>query len=195
LETNASQGATARCAECREVFPMDSMIRHRNAYVCVNCKPVFMQKLAEGADLQLGEIRYAGFWIRSGATLLDGFILLFVYGVLFLIWILAVGLPSILQPNLTLSVQLTLQLIVIVIPATYETLMTGRYGATLGKMACRIKVVKMDGGNVSYARALGRYFAKMLNQFTVFIGYIMAAFDTEKRGLHDRICNTRVVFN
>ena len=76
---------------------------------------------------------------------------------------------------------------------SYETIFIGKYGATVGKMACRIKVVTADGGQVSYLRAVGRYFAKLLSAFTLMIGYIIAAFDPEKRALHDRICNTRVV--
>lgn len=38
----------AVCAECRNVFPAENMIRYGNAWVCANCKPVFMQKIAEG---------------------------------------------------------------------------------------------------------------------------------------------------
>ena len=75
----------------------------------------------------------------------------------------------------------------------YETLMIGKYGATLGKMAAKVRVVTAEGGKVSYARALGRYFSKILSGMICAIGYIMAAFDEEKRALHDRICNTRVV--
>jgi uncharacterized RDD family membrane protein YckC len=50
-----------------------------------------------------------------------------------------------------------------------------------------------DGGKVSYGRAVGRHFAKYLSSFTLGIGYIMAGIDDEKRALHDRICNTRVI--
>ena len=42
-------------------------------------------------------------------------------------------------------------------------------------------------------RAIGRHFSEWLSSI-LFIGYIMAAFDEEKRALHDRICGTRVVF-
>jgi uncharacterized RDD family membrane protein YckC len=84
-------------------------------------------------------------------------------------------------------------LLQIAIAAAYTTWLLGRYGATLGKMACKIKVVTPDGGSVSYARALGRYFAEILSAMIFSIGYIMAAFDDQKRTLHDRICNTRVV--
>jgi uncharacterized RDD family membrane protein YckC len=76
---------------------------------------------------------------------------------------------------------------------SYETIMIGKFGATLGKMACKIHVVTANGDNVSYARAFGRYFAKLLSAFTLLIGYIMAAFDSERRALHDRVCDTRVV--
>jgi uncharacterized RDD family membrane protein YckC len=60
-------------------------------------------------------------------------------------------------------------------------------------MALQIQVVTADGGRVSYLRALGRHFAKLLSSATLLIGYIVAAFDPQKRALHDWICNTRVV--
>ena len=81
----------------------------------------------------------------------------------------------------------------IFIGVAYEVLPIGAYGATLGKMACKIRVVVADGSKVSYLRSLGRYFAKMLSGIICAIGYLMAAFDEEKRALHDRICSTRVV--
>ena len=63
------------------------------------------------------------------------------------------------------------------------------------RLALKIKIVTADGGRVSYARAFGRYFAKMLSGFTCAIGFIIAAFDNpQKRALHDYICNTRVVY-
>jgi uncharacterized RDD family membrane protein YckC len=53
--------------------------------------------------------------------------------------------------------------------------------------------VVADGGRVSYSRALGRHFAKWLSSIILGIGFIMAVFDDERRTLHDRICETRVV--
>jgi uncharacterized RDD family membrane protein YckC len=46
---------------------------------------------------------------------------------------------------------------------------------------------------VSYGRAFGRYFGTWLSGLTLGIGYIMAAFDDQKRSLHDRVCDTRVI--
>ena len=79
------------------------------------------------------------------------------------------------------------------VSAGYETWFVGRFQATPGKMALGLKVVRPNGDRVSYARALGRYFAEILSGLTLAIGYIIAAFDEEKRTLHDRICDTRVV--
>jgi hypothetical protein len=45
----------------------------------------------------------------------------------------------------------------------YETVFIGRYGATPGKMACKLLVVTADGGKVGYGRAAGRYLAKQLS--------------------------------
>jgi uncharacterized RDD family membrane protein YckC len=60
-------------------------------------------------------------------------------------------------------------------------------------MACGLKVVTPEGDKITYLRAFGRYFAKIVSSLTLLIGFIMAAFDDEKRALHDRICDTRVV--
>jgi uncharacterized RDD family membrane protein YckC len=42
---------------------------------------------------------------------------------------------------------------------------------------------------------LGRHFAKILSGIILYIGYLMAFWDDEKRALHDRICSTRVIVN
>jgi uncharacterized RDD family membrane protein YckC len=54
-------------------------------------------------------------------------------------------------------------------------------------------VITADGEPITYWRAFGRYFGKLLSGIILGIGYLMAAFDEEKRALHDRICHTRVV--
>jgi uncharacterized RDD family membrane protein YckC len=181
------------CAECNGVFNLQDMIRHGNIYVCAKCKPVLMQKLAEGARLNTGALNYAGFWTRFAAVFLDGLILWVVNTAINL----AAGLGAF-QTNRNPSAGFTAIFVLvffleIAIALSYETVMIGKYGATLGKMACKIKVVTPDGAKVSYMRSLGRYFAKFLSGILCAVGYIIAAFDDEKRALHDRICNTRVV--
>jgi len=54
-------------------------------------------------------------------------------------------------------------------------------------------VVRSDGSALSTGRIIGRYFSEMLSSMILCIGYLMVAFDEERRGLHDRICDTRVI--
>jgi uncharacterized RDD family membrane protein YckC len=89
--------------------------------------------------------------------------------------------------------QVIITLLSFVISAAYDIWFVGRFGATPGKMACKIQIVTDDGGKVPYSRALGRYFAKWISSMILGIGFLMAAFDDEKRTLHDRICETRVI--
>src|SRR5437867_10843556 len=72
----ATAAATAEvvCAECGRIFPLDNTIQYGNVRVCAGCKPIFMQKLAEGAKIG-GSLNYAGFWVRFGAKFLDGLII------------------------------------------------------------------------------------------------------------------------
>ena len=190
----------AVCAECGKSFPRDETIPHGNVRVCAACKPAFMQKLAEGARLNTGDLNYATVPTRFAAAFLDGLILFAVNFVMSLAVGLSAGqaLGTEGRSTAVTSGVMTLQLVMfavqMLIGISYEAVMIGKYGATLGKMACKIKVVTADGGRVSYARAFGRYFAKLLSGFTCLIGYIIAFFDKpQNRALHDRLCDTRVI--
>jgi uncharacterized RDD family membrane protein YckC len=186
-------GATAACAECGKIFPVGEMIPYGNSRICANCKPVFMQKLAEGAPVNTGQMNYAKILTRFAAVFLDGLILWVVSMVINLIAGLGMAQSLGTAPRGFSALYIILFLVQMAIGISYEVFFIGKYGATLGKMACKIKVVTADGGRVTYARALGRYFAKMVSAFTCLIGYIMACFDDQKRALHDRICDTRVI--
>ena len=81
----------------------------------------------------------------------------------------------------------------VIVGCSYETFFIARLGATPGKMALGLKVVRPDGGPITVGRAAGRYFAKMISGMILMIGYIIAGFDSQKRALHDMICDTRVI--
>lgn len=190
----------AVCSECGRAFPEDEMISFENAKVCAGCKPVFIQKIKEGVSVT-GIMKYAGFWIRFGAIFIDGIILWAVQMVVYAIFGIITGavMPSMPgpgkspNPSFFIISQMIITLLSFVISAAYDIWFVGRFGATPGKMACKIKIVTPDGGKVSYSRALGRYFAKWISSMILGIGFLMAAFDDEKRTLHDRICETRVI--
>ena len=74
----------------------------------------------------------------------------------------------------------------------YEAVMeSSSRQATLGKMAMGLKVTDEQGRRISFARATGRYFSKIISSFFL-IGYIMVGFTARKQGLHDMIAGTLV---
>ena len=79
------------------------------------------------------------------------------------------------------------------IPIIYNGLFVAMYEATPGKMAMGLKIVDSEGRAVTAGQAWGRAIAELLSQMTLYIGYVIAAFDKEKRTIHDHVCNTRVV--
>jgi uncharacterized RDD family membrane protein YckC len=179
------------CSECGQAYAEEDMIRFEEAWICATCKPIFVQKIKEGVTLA-GAMEYAGFWIRFGAIIIDG-IIMWIVNMILSIPFEFIGGASFEKPTVLVATGFFTLLIQMVIPAVYDIWFVGKYGATPGKMACKIKIVTSDGGKVSYARALGRHFAKWISGFTLMIGYLMAAFDDQKRALHDRICDTRVI--
>ncbi len=178
---------THRCAECGTVYPSTEMIAFEHVWVCGRCKPRFVQKLREGI-VPAAPMNYAGFWIRVCAYMIDGvirFIIAFCLQIIIVAAMAAGGAARVAGGFASLT-----QLF---IGIGYETFFNGHFGATPGKMALRLKIVRSDGRPISYALAFGRYFAKIINLFTLFIGYMMVGWDSQKRGLHDMICDTRVI--
>ena len=186
----------AACAECGRAFDRQDLLAYGSIHVCAQCKPIFLQKLAEGARIETS-IRYAGFWIRAGAKLLDGLILRVVGLPVSLLMMLASAsspTQTLVRPARAILMSLLGMALSLGIAMGYSVFFLGRFGATPGKMACRIKVISADGQPISYAKACVRFWAEFLSLVTALIGYIMAGFDEEKRTLHDRLCQTRVIF-
>ena len=184
-----TNGATnARCAECGQSFATAEMVQYENSWVCPACKPIFFQKVREGIASSQA-MNYAGFGIRFVAKLLDG-VIIGVPG-----WVLQFGAMALFSdnPNMATAAMLVGWVLSMVLNISYYTWMHGKWGATVGKMACGLRVVTASGGPIAYGLAAGRFFAEMVSGMIIYIGYIMAAFDDEHRALHDRICNTRVI--
>lgn len=185
------------CSSCHRAFPEDEVIQYQGAYVCASCKPMFVQRLREGATM-IGEMRYAGFWIRFVARVVDNILLGIVGAVLSVIFGIGLG-GGLFGPTDQVNPFATgaywlVQAMSFAISISYYTYFVGRFGATPGKMACGLTIVTAEGQKVTYLRAFGRLFAGILSELpTLYIGCIIAAFDEQKRALHDHICSTRVV--
>ena len=73
-------------------------------------------------------------------------------------------------------------------------LLNGQFGATLGKFAIGARIVNMDGSPIGFTKAILRWLAMVVSNMTLGIGYLMLAFRSDKRALHDLIAGTRVIF-
>lgn len=180
----AGAGTGVQCNECGRYYGEDEVIRYGTASVCAGCKPAFVQRLKEGGNAFSGTMDFAGFWVRLGAKFIDRgieYIISFAIGAV--VGIAAGGDQA----------EVIAALLGLVATFAYYVYFHGRFGQTPGKMALRLRVVRSDGSPISYGRAAGRFFAEILSGLILAIGYIMAAFDEEKRTLHDRLCDTRVI--
>jgi uncharacterized RDD family membrane protein YckC len=76
----------------------------------------------------------------------------------------------------------------------YAWMESSQYQGTLGKMALGLIVTDLQGQPVSFARASGRFFAKIITgMIPLGIGYIMAGFTEKKQALHDMIAGCLVL--
>jgi uncharacterized RDD family membrane protein YckC len=75
----------------------------------------------------------------------------------------------------------------------YLALFTAATGQTIGKMAVGVRVVPVGEGPLTVGRAVVRVVALIASALPAGLGLLPVAFDEARRGLHDRLANTRVV--
>src|SRR5262245_10231789 len=196
----AEAPVTLYCAECGRPTRADELASFGQMKVCPACKNNYAQKLREGVVSPVA-MRYTGFWLRVVATIIDSIIVNLVAGIAQFALLGSFASFEALSPDVrpeaiwaALAGRVGLAVAIgTAIHACYEAFFVAQLGATPGKLALGLKVVRPDGGPLSLGRAFGRYFAKILSGMILGIGYLMVAFDSQKRGLHDLICDTRVI--
>ena len=143
---------------------------------------------------------YAGFWLRFAAAFIDGLIIVVPLLAVGIALFFALGLqdelnkpPGQTSPEMVI-LDLTLRAIGVIVGWLYFAYQeSGPRMATIGKRAVGIVVTDLNGGRISFGRASGRYFGKILSNCTCYIGYIMAGFTAQKQALHDMIASTLVI--
>ena len=142
-------------------------------------------------------VRYGGFWIRVVAAIIDAILVRLVVtpvAAIFGISRMATGMLGLGHGGL-LHLFGGGVLVVLILAGSwlYEALMeSSSYQATLGKMIFGMKVTDLNGNRISFARATGRHFAKILSGMILCIGFIMVGFTERKQGLHDILAATLV---
>jgi uncharacterized RDD family membrane protein YckC len=153
--------------------------------------------------------RYAGFWLRAVAFLIDRFILSSVFG------LIASFHPNVLMifpdlnnqpaiapnqpalqgfllslPHLTSAGFLLLFLMMWIYYAFFEA---SSWQATPGKRVLKLYVTDLTGRPITFRRASMRYFARMISEMAFMVGYIPAGFTEKKQALHDMLASCLVL--
>lgn len=156
-------------------------------------------------QVESGPMTYAGFWRRFGAYFIDGI----VVGIIMKISMSVMMVPmahyfstmrmvenpqdlSVIAPSLMMIIG-TSMLVGASLQALYFILMWGYKGATLGKMALGIRIVRTDGSNISYGTAFLRYIGTIISSIPFSLGFLWMLWDDKRQTWHDKIASTCVI--
>lgn len=147
-------------------------------------------------------VRYAGFWIRVLAGILDSIIVTFLFGILFVV---GAGVVYMLHghgwdrpeaENLLIGLLILAVILTNILYYLYFAILeSSSWQATIGMKICGLKITSVDFKRISFWRALGRELATILSGIILYIGYLMIAFTEKKQGLHDIIADTYVIWD
>ena len=159
----------------------------------------------------MSEVRYAGFWIRFFASFLDTLFL--ALPVAIVIYFLSDGNWfdfSQYQQNIKMAMSgninalnnlpktdKTWEVINLIVTITVTMIFWRRWrGATPGKKFVHIKIVDAKTfEDIDNRQAITRSFGYIVSTLTLLVGFIMVAFRKDKRGLHDLLAGTVVIYD
>jgi len=146
----------------------------------------------KNADMTIDGVdyRFAGFWLRFTAAIIDSILLSLITAPL-----MAIAFAEqhnsikVLEPANPLSLLINLG-----IPLLITIYLWSRLAATPGKMILNIKIINSKTfRKPTTARSAQRYLSYFLSLLPFGIGFIAVAFNQEKQGFHDMIAGTYVI--
>lgn len=140
---------------------------------------------------------YAGFFVRLAAYLIDWL----VVGIALLAVKVPMWISSVVNPNNLLVRDFIFKysiadIVIYVLMVTYFILPTYYAGRTLGKRLLQLKVISVEEDRhmtffeVVYRETVGRFLSSIL----LGVGYLMIVIDKQKRGIHDLLSDTKVIY-
>ena len=154
-------------------------------------------------------VRYAGFWVRFSAEMIDSTVLTIVSTVLELMilglvyWIRFFLLreqqdagTGFFEAFNALLIQVLNVILYGLVAVPYYTYGHYRYGTTLGKKPFHVYVVDAHThARITLKQSYLRCFGYFVSYIPFGTGYLMAAFHPEKRALHDLIAGTVSIYS
>jgi uncharacterized RDD family membrane protein YckC len=176
----------AYCSACGQPANENAIVQNEAATVA-----------APRADAK-PRVAYAGFWLRAVAYVIDNILLgiaagIFILGPLMQRAGISTTDPWALYRN-TSRQAFAIDLLMVMAQWLYWALLeSSPWQATLGKKLLGLYVTDMEGKRITFARASGRFFGKILSTLTIGIGYLIAGFTPKKQALHDMIAECLVL--
>jgi uncharacterized RDD family membrane protein YckC len=197
--TDLKTGKSKWCPVCKEMNPLDAeycnACGHDLGRIAVTYVTDYDERPAPGDSV------YAGFWLRLLALIIDDAIMSTVRSIFAVPLIMAIPmLPGVEEtteePAFSLFSLIAIGTLIffLVLEYLYYALMeSSSLQGTLGKVALNIVVTDLDGNRISFGRASGRFFGRILSAMIFYIGFLMVAFTPRQQALHDMLAGCLVI--
>lgn len=173
----------------RKVCPGCGTINEASSVYCYNCGVALPPQVIPSAEA-VGNP--AGFWVRTAAFIIDN-ILVTVFVVLVVTLLLGVQASEVWTELTRYEGSWRTTITSEALSVAYFTFAIGKWGQTLGKAMLGLKVSRKDGSRLTYWRSFARYWSYYLSAIPLFLGFLFIALTSKKRGLHDYVCDSKVV--
>jgi uncharacterized RDD family membrane protein YckC len=138
------------------------------------------------------QFEYAGFWMRFGASFIDGLIILAIGIALTTAFTSYIGADAVRANGPT--VRMFANVVFLTVGWMYFAMLeSSAQQSTLGKRLLGLKVTDLAGNPISFGRATGRHFGKIVSQLILLIGYLFMLFTPNSQCLHDLMAGCVVV--
>lgn len=129
---------------------------------------------------------------RTYAFFIDSFLLMV------LAFIIHADLLSGLTPESTdqeiLAMQMEVLKVYLPMTLAYQWLFVTMYGATVGKMVMKIRIIDLQtGDNPSVGVSLNRASVRIISELVMNLGFLWAFFDPDRQAWHDKSARTLVI--
>lgn len=155
-------------------------------------------------------VQYAGFWLRVVAYVIDSLVMGLAFAALFIPFAVMTGLfaaigsihpgedprdvGAVLGGTFFLGLVTIISLAILGGWLYHAKMESSSWQATLGKKALNLRVTDMAGARVTFGRATGRHFAKIITGLIPLgVGFALAGLTERRQALHDILAGCLVL--
>jgi uncharacterized RDD family membrane protein YckC len=135
-----------QCPYCGKTYSDEATVCEVDQKALVVAPPAVPPVMATAEMIDAGD-KYATFWRRVGAVIVDGLVLLPV----------TLGYMFAMYRGMNFGTYVAISLGSFAVSIIYNVAMTARWGQTLGKMATGVKIVRLDDAPIGMKEAVMRY--------------------------------------